>query len=131
MDDRWKTRGWINPKIEDGKLSKWNWLVQKSDGLKLGKLTDIGAFTLINAANGVIIEDEVQIGPHCSILSASTIDHKYGPVVLKKKCCVGAGSVVMPNTTIGENSIVGALSFVNRNIPDNEVWGGVPAKKIK
>jgi acetyltransferase-like isoleucine patch superfamily enzyme len=37
----------------------------------------------------------------------------------------------MPNVTVGENSIVAAYSFVNRDIPKNEVWGGVPIKRIK
>ena len=37
----------------------------------------------------------------------------------------------MPGVTIGENSIVGAFSFVNADVPDNEVVAGVPAKIIK
>jgi acetyltransferase-like isoleucine patch superfamily enzyme len=102
--------------------------VQDAKNLKLGKYTDIGAFTLIGASHGVTIEDEVQIGPHCAILSASTIDDKYGPVILKKNCRVGSHSTIMPNVTIGENSIVGAHSFVNKSIPDNVIAFGVPAK---
>jgi acetyltransferase-like isoleucine patch superfamily enzyme len=34
----------------------------------------------------------------------------------------------MPNVIIGKNSIVAAYSFVNKNIPDNELWAGIPAK---
>ena len=104
------------------------WVVQGLDGLILGRFTDIGAFTLINATNGVTIEDEVQIGPHCAILSASTIDNKWGPIHLKKKCCIGTHSTVMPNVTIGENSIIGAHSFVNCDIPANVIAYGIPAK---
>ena len=70
----------------------------------------------------------VQIGSHCSIYSHSTIDEKEGPVHLKKNCKIGTHSTIMPNVTIGVNSIVGAYSFVNKNIPDNELWIGVPAK---
>ncbi|MBF8264153.1 MAG: o-acetyltransferase, partial [Dehalococcoidia bacterium] len=77
---------WEYPQIEEGKLTKYNWMVQNKDKLKLGYMTDIGAFTYINAGEGVIIEDEVQIGSHCSIYSVSTIDNKNGPVVLKKNC---------------------------------------------
>ena len=36
----------------------------------------------------------------------------------------------MPNVTIGENSIVGAFSFVNRDIPDNVIAAGVPVRII-
>jgi acetyltransferase-like isoleucine patch superfamily enzyme len=37
----------------------------------------------------------------------------------------------MPGVTIGKNSIIGAFSFVNKNIPDNVIAAGVPAKVIK
>jgi len=92
---------------------------------------DIGAFTYINAKNGVIVEDYVQIGSHCSIYSVSTIDNKEGKVILKKNCRIGTHSVIMPGVTVGENSIIGAFSFVNRDIPNNTVAVGVPAKVIK
>ena len=124
-------KNWKYPEIEEGKLTKYNWLVQHKDKLKLGYKTDIGAFTYINAKNGVIIEDYVQIGSHCSIYSVSTIDEKEGKVVLKRNCKIGSHSVIMPGVTIGENAIVGACSFVNRDVPDNEIWAGCPAKPIK
>ena len=117
--------------MEDGKLSKWSWIVQGLAHFTLGRFTDIGAFTVINAQNGVTIEDEVEIGPHCAILSASTIDHKTGPVVLKKGCKIGTHSTVMPNVTVGENSIIGAHSFVNVDIPANVIAFGVPVKVWK
>ena len=92
---------------------------------------DIWAFTYINAKNSVAIEDYVQIGSHCSIYSVSTIDNKDGQVILKKGCGIGTHSVIMPGVTIGENSIVGAFSFVNEDILDNVVAVGVPAKEIR
>jgi acetyltransferase-like isoleucine patch superfamily enzyme len=124
-------KNWQYPKIEEGKLTKHNWLVQHKDKLKLGYKTDIGAFTYINAKNGVIIEDYVQIGSHCAIYSISTIDNKEGTVTLKKNCKIGSHSVIMPGVTVGENSIVGAFSFVNTDIPVNVVAAGVPANVIK
>ena len=119
---------WKPPEIEDGKLTVYNWLVQNKDGLTLGYRTDIGAFTYINAKNGVTIEDEVQIGSHCSIYSVSTIDDKNAPVVLKRNARVGSHSTIMPGVTIGENAVVGAHSFVNCDVPDNAVAFGVPAR---
>ena len=127
--DRFKN--WKPPKTEHDKLNEYNWLVQHPDNLKLGNKTDIGAFTYINAKNGVVIEDLVQIGSHCSIYSISTIDNKEGKVVLKKNCRIGTHSVIMPNVTIGENAVIGAFSFVNRSIPDNVTAYGVPAKIIQ
>jgi len=125
-------KDWKYPKIEEGKLTKYNWLVQNKKNLKLGYKTDIGAFTYINARNGVVIEDYVQIGSHCSIYSASTIDNKEGKVVLKKNCKIGSHCLIMPGVTIGENSIVGAPSLLKygTKIPLNEIWLGIPAKKI-
>lgn len=122
---------WEYPKMEEGKLNDFNWIVQHKNNLNLGYKTDIGAFTYINAKNGVTIEDYVQIGSHCSIYSISTIDNKEGPVVLKKNCKVGSHSIVMPNVTIGENSIIGAFSFVNKDIPDNVLAFGVPVRTVK
>ena len=129
MSDRFVD--WKPPVIEEGKLTKWNWMVQGVKGLKLGKKTDIGAFTYINATNGVEIGDNVQIASHCSIYSISTIDGKKGKVVIKENACIGSHSVVMPGVTIGKNSIIGAFSFVNKDIPDNVIALGVPAKVVK
>ena len=128
MNDRFDH--WQYPEIEEGKPTKYNWIVQNIAGLRLGYGTDIGAFTYINAKHGVIIEDFVQIGSHCSIYSVSTIDEKQGEIVLKKNCRIGSHSVVMPGVMIGENTIIGAFSFVNQNIPDNVRAYGVPAKVI-
>jgi len=129
MEERFKN--WEYPKIEEGKLTKWNWMVQHKDNLILGKKVDIGAFTYINAKNGVELQENVQLGSHCSIYSESTIDNKEGKVLLKKNCKIGSHSVIMPGVTIGENSIIGAFSFVNKNIPDNVTAYGVPAKVIE
>lgn len=122
---------WKPPKIKERKINEYNWLVQNNENLQLGYKTDIGAFTYLNAKFNVIIEDHVQIGSHCSIYSVSTIDNKEGPVTLKKNCRIGTHSVVMPNVTIGENSIIGAFSFVNKDIPKNVVAFGVPAKVVR
>jgi acetyltransferase-like isoleucine patch superfamily enzyme len=112
-------------------MTKYNWLVQHPQKLSLGYKTDIGAFSYINAEYEVQIEDDVQIGSHCSIYSVSTIDNKQGRVVLKKNCRIGTHSVVMPGVTIGANSIIGAFSFVNKDIPDNVIAYGVPVRVVK
>ncbi len=122
---------WVVPDIENGKLTKYNWLVQHKANLTLGNRTDIGAFTYINAKNGVILEDFVQIGSHCSIYSLSTIDTKEGPVILKKNSRIGTHSAIMPNVTVGENSIVGAFSYVTKDIPKNVVAFGVPTRVVR
>lgn len=122
---------WNYPVIKDGKLTKYNWVVQNLKGLVLGKNTDIGAFSYINALHGVFIEEKVQIGSHCSIYSISTIDNSYGKIILKKNCRIGSHSTILPGVSIGANSIIGAHSLVNKDIPDNVVAYGVPVKVIR
>ena len=129
VNDRFKD--WKQPEIKNGELTKHNWLVQNKERLKLGCKTDIGAFTYINAKHGVVIGRNVQIGSHCSIYTVSTIDNKMGKVTIKENARIGAHSAIMPGVTIGKNSIVGAYSFVNKNIPDNTVAYGVPVKIIR
>ena len=131
LTDTSRFKNWKYPEIVEGKPTKYNWVVQHKDKFTLGYKTDIGAFTYINAQHGVIIEDFVQIGSHCSIYSISTIDNKEGQVKLKKGCKIGSHSVIMPGVTIGENSIIGAHGFVNCDIPENVVAVGVPARVIK
>ena len=122
---------WEKPEIEHGKMTKYNYIVQYPENLKLGENFDIGEFTYINSHYGVEIQNEVQIGSHCSIYSHSTIDNKKGPVILEKNCKIGTHSTIMPNVTVGENSIIAAYSFVTKKIPNNELWAGIPAKKIR
>lgn len=129
MSDRFDS--WESPDIANNKLTEYNWLVQHKDNLDLGYKSDIGAFTYINAKYGVIIGERVQIGSHCSIYSESTIDGKKGLVTLKKNCKIGSHTTIMPGVTVGKNSIIGAHSFVNSDIPDNVIAYGVPAKVIR
>nr|ADT71685.1 O-acetyltransferase [uncultured organism] len=131
MDKKNRFDSWQYPKIEDGKPTKYNWIVQNIDGLELGYKTDIGAFSYINAKYGVTIEDRVQIGSHCSIYSISTIDDKGGKVHLKQNCKIGSHSTILPGVSIGENSIIGAHSLVIKDIPNNVIAFGVPAKVVR
>jgi len=96
-------KNWQKPKFNSKDMTKWNWMCQHHDKLELNEFVDIGAFTYINAKYGVKIEKNVQIGSHCSIYSLSTIDDKKG-----------------------KNALVGAYSFVNKNIPDDSVAFGIP-----
>ena len=122
---------WQKPAIKHGKLTKYNYIVQYPEKLTMGKNFDIGTFTYINCYYGVEIQDNVQIGSHCSIYSHSTIDSKKGKVVLEKNCRIGTHSTIMPNVRIGENSIIAAYSFVTNDVPKNELWAGIPAKRKK
>ena len=124
---------WKRPEFDEKNMTKYNWVCQHHKNLSLGKGSDIGAFTYINAYYKIRIDEKAQIGSHCSIYSISTIDNKVGSVLIKKNAKVGTHSTIMPGVTVGENSIVAAHSFVKANtkIPDNEIYAGVPAKFMR
>ena len=123
-------KDWKDPEFNEQGLTKWNWMCQCHENLKLGKNSDVGAFTYINAKYEVEIGEEVQIGSHCSIYSESTIDNKKGKVVIMRDARIGSHSVIMPGITIGEGAVIAACSFVNKDVPSGAVLGGVPAKAL-
>jgi len=129
MDKRFQD--WQYPEFNERGMTKWNWLCQYHENLKLGKNTDIGAFTYINAKYGVEIQEDVQIGSHCSIYSWSSIDDKKGKVTLKKNARIGSHSLIMPGVTVGVNAVVGAFSFVNKDVPDNVMVFSILKKDVR
>lgn len=125
MKKEWKT-------LEFNKfnMTKWNWMCQHYEKLICGKNVDIGAFTYINAMYGVELANDVQIGSHCSLYTLSTIDAKHGAIKIGKNSRIGTHSTIMPGITIGENVVIGAYSFVNKDIHSNSLAYGVPVKII-
>ena len=126
-DSNWQ-RDWKMPEFDSNGMTKWGWKVQHPENLSIGKHSDIGSFSYINAKFGVSIGERVQVGSHCAIYSVSTIDGKTGGVKIKRNARIGSHSLVAPGVTIGENSVIGAFSFVNSDIPDNVIAFGTPAR---
>ena len=122
---------WEKPIILHGRPTRYLWSVWHPQNLQLGKNSDIGAYCYLNAKHGIKIGEGVQIGSHCSIYSISTIDDKRGKVILRKNARIGSHSVVMPGVTIGKNAVVGAMSFVNKDIPAGALAYGCPVRIIK
>tara|TARA_B110000977_G_C10934557_1_gene438456 strand:+ start:136 stop:597 length:462 start_codon:yes stop_codon:yes gene_type:complete len=86
--------------------------------------------------DGLSIEDDVFIGPNVSFTNdkyprSKQYTNLFQKTILKKGCSIGAASVILGGVTIGENAMVGAGSIVTKNIPDNQLWIGSPAKFIK
>ena len=122
---------WAEPIFDEHGMTQWSWRVTNSENFSSGNRVEIGSFTIIDAMHSVTIGDNVKIGWNCTIMSNSTIDGKKGKIILKDGCGIGANSVIFPNVIIGKNATIGANSLVNCNVPDNEVWAGTPAKKIR
>lgn len=124
-------RKWEYPEFDKKGMTKWNWICQHHGNLKLGKFVDVGSFSYINAKYGVELHNYVQIGSHCSLYSFSTIDTKKGKIIIKENVRIGTHSTVMPGVEIGKNSVIGAYSFVNNDIPDNVLAYGIPARVVR
>lgn len=106
--------------------------------IKIGKNVFINFNCCILDLGGITIDDDVFIAPNVNLLSeghpVSPKDRhslKVGHIHLKKNAWIGAGAIILPGITIGENSVVAAGSVVSKVIPDNTIVGGIPAKIIK
>lgn len=86
----------------------------------------IGECTLINL-NCTIGHDSI-IGNYCELTPGV---HISGHVEIGDFTSIGTGAVIIPNIKIGKNCIIGAGSVVNKDVPDNSIAVGVPAKVIK
>jgi acetyltransferase-like isoleucine patch superfamily enzyme len=87
---------------------------------------------------GITIEDDVMIGPQVNIITENhLVDPKsrksleLNSVTIKRNAWIGANATILPGVIIGENSIVAAGAVVTKDVPDNTIVGGVPAKLIK
>ncbi len=108
----------------------------------------IGHFNLLDASNGLVIEEGVQTGSHVSIFSHSSHDsvrfygknfifknnritNISGPVLIGKYSFIGTGAVIFPNVSIGHGSIIKAGSVVMNSFPENSYIAGNPAIHVK
>ncbi|MGO3609329.1 MAG: DapH/DapD/GlmU-related protein [Enterococcus sp.] len=87
---------------------------------------------------GIVIEDHVLIGPMCRIISVNhLVDPKkrrglsVASVKIEENAWLGANVTILPGVTVGKNSIVAADSTVTKDVPENVIVAGSPAKVIK
>lgn len=110
----------------------------------LGKWITIGKEVFINMGctfmdrGGITIENKVLIGPKVNLITENHPEdpelrrYVYAkPIVIKKGAWIGASATVLPGVTIGENVIVAAGAVVTKDVADNMIVGGVPAKEIR
>ncbi len=109
-----------------------------------GRYISIGKNVFINHAcsfldmGGITIGDNVLIGPKANLVSENhPIDPSQRncligkPITIKNNVWIGAGATILPGITVGENSIVAAGAIVTKDVPDNIIVAGNPAKQIK
>ncbi|MCW3074958.1 MAG: nodulation protein [Flaviaesturariibacter sp.] len=109
-----------------------------------GRNTKIGKGVFINFdctfldLGGITIEDNVMLAPKVSLLSeghpVSVNDRQTltaGGIHIKKNAWIGAGAIILQGVIIGENSVVAAGAVVSKDVADNTIVGGIPAKPLK
>lgn len=119
------------------------WLGNMAGRISVAENTYIGPYSFLGAHNeSLTIGRDCMIGAHCYLITANhSTDEKELPyckqgyrgadITMGTNVWLGCHVVVLPGVTIGDGAIVGAGAVVTRNIPAGEVWGGVPAKKIR
>lgn len=85
---------------------------------------------LINIGDNVTMSNKVQILAHDDSIRMYTGFGKVGNVNIGNNVFIGSNTTILMNVSIGNNVIIGAGSLINKNIPDNSVVAGVPAKII-
>lgn len=106
----------------------------------------ISSFCSLGGRAGIVMENFSGLSAGVRIFSASddysgefmtnpTVPEEYtnvqeGVVYLREHAIVGANSVILPGIEIGKGAAVGAISLITKNVPEFEIWAGIPAKKI-
>lgn len=113
---------WKKPNLINGFNDRGYW-IDYVENLEFGEYIDLSKFTYINAKYGVKIGDKVQIGQHCSILSNSTIKNGEGEIKgrieIGENTQIGSHTTIMPGVKIGKDCIIGAYSYVDKDVEDN------------
>ncbi|MDR0972346.1 MAG: acyltransferase [Bacteroidales bacterium] len=118
-----------------------------SGDITIGNYIHIAAYCALFGSMGIEMKDYSGLSMRCTILSATddyggnyligpmmeegTTNVTGGRVVIEKYATCGAHSLVMPNITIGEGAVTGAMSMVNKTLLPWGIYLGIPAKRIK
>jgi acetyltransferase-like isoleucine patch superfamily enzyme len=125
-----------------GDNSRIGTFVEIQKNAHIGKNVKVSSHTFI--CEGVIIEDNVFIGHNVSFINdkypratntdgkpQSEADWKVVSTRVKRGASIGTSATILCGVTIGENAIVGAGSVVTRDVPDNVIVAGNPARIMR
>jgi len=127
---------------EVGDHTKIGAFVEIQKNAKVGKNCKISSHSFV--CEGVTIEDNVFVGHGVTFINdayprattsegelQSEKDWKVEPTLVKKGASIGSGATILSNLVIGENALVGAGSVVTRDVPDNAIVAGNPARLLR
>lgn len=110
--------------------------------ISLGDRVHVNVGAYLSGEGGLLIGNDVLIGPHAKILSAGheidgcnpLISHEpltYAKIIIGVGAWIGAGAIVLQGVRVGMGAVVAAGSVVTRDVPDFAVVGGVPARLLR
>ena len=108
----------------------------KPSGISIGENSIIGYGTFLDGRGGLTIGSHVDIASEVLIytdehdINSPDFSNSFAPVTIKDFVFIGPRVIILPGVTIGRGAVVAAGAVVTKNVPDFEVWGGIPAKKI-
>ncbi|MBV7269163.1 acyltransferase [Winogradskyella luteola] len=117
-------------------------IIQGTGNLEIGENSFVGSFSTIGVNSKVCIGSNVMIAQNVSIRDT---DHRFDdftipmiqqgiltePVFIEDNVWIGFGVVITKGVTVGRGSIIAANAVVTKNVPENAIMGGVPAKVLK
>jgi len=123
-------------------LHVYNFRDMKQSGIKIGRDSLIGEYSVIRGQGGVSIGDRVYTSPFTQIIAVNHVfDNPNRPfveqgitaegIVIENDVWLGAGAIITDGVRVGQGAVVAAGAVVTKDVPPHTVVGGVPAKLIK
>lgn len=112
--------------------------IKNPENIEVGNNLSINDYVYINGLGGIKIGNDVSLSAACMLISTK-LDKKSKPFNLRhinesisigNNVQIGAGAIILPGVRIGDNTIIGAGAVVTKNIKENSVATGIPAKEI-
>lgn len=127
-----------------GKNNRCKFVVSADASLMIGNNVGMSNTTIV-ATKSITIGNNIMIGGGVTIVDSdfhslnSLHWHTYAdeknmislPVVIKDNVFIGMDSIILKGVTIGNNVIIAAGSVVSKDLPNNQIWGGNPARFIR
>ena len=129
-----------NCQLEPNILFKYDGIWEKGPSIIINENVFLGANCEFNCSKKIIIGRYSLIASGCKF-----IDHNHSTssaprgmrkedskreIILGEGVWLGVNSIILMGVEIGDNAVVAAGAVVNKSIPPNEIWGGIPAKKV-